>query len=122
MEKAIESLVSILQDSNVPDEEIKLVVSKDGLHLASIGLEKNKMDIVSAMCATIYGAGETAFYATEKGNLEFLTLHSNDTCLYIIDAGENALLAVVAPRKTSRREILTAMMRIAEQVKELIFS
>ena len=122
MEYAIDTMKTILLEHKVPGEEIKLIVSRDGLHLASSGLDDEEKDTFSAMCATMYGAGETAFFATGRESVKYIGIYSKESHLYIVEAGEHALVTVVVTSSQSSDKVLSAILVIAKDVSKLDLS
>jgi len=119
MEYALDALRTILLEHLIPGEEIKLILSRDGLHLVSSGLNEKKKDMFSAMCATMYGAGETGFYTVNRNDLDYIAIFSDDSNLFIIDAGEQVLVAAMVSSDILAEQVLPSLEQIANEVKKL---
>lgn len=112
-----EELTRILQEHSITGEELKLVVSRDGLHLASIGLASEVRDTFAAMCATMYGSAETAFFEIDKDFIDYITLAAGETILLVIGAGADALIGVVINKSTSIEDACQTLNNIAGKVE-----
>jgi len=112
-------LREILNKYRIEGEEIKVVVSRDGLHLSSIGLGEEVVDTFAAMCATMYGAGDTALFEIDRKPTEYLALVSQDATLYILAIGENMLLAVLVGPKTPLVNAISTMQKMADEISQL---
>lgn len=119
MDYEVETLKAILIEHTIPGQEIKLVVSRDGLHLASYGLKEEEEDTFSAMCATMYGAGETAFYATDREIPDYFEITSKGSTLYLMGAGEQSLVVAMVSLGSPKKTILSYLAKISEDVKKL---
>lgn len=119
MEYDKEKLKSILIEHTIPGQEIKLIASRDGLHLTSHGLREEEEDTFSAMCATMFGAGETAFYATDRDSIRYAMILSKNSKLYLFGAGEQMLVAVMVAAGTPEKSVLSIMEKMAGDVVKL---
>jgi uncharacterized protein len=119
MEYDEETLKTILIEHTITGQEIKLIVSRDGLHLASHGLKEEEEDTFSAMCATMYGAGETAYFATDREIPEYIELFSKNSRLLLIGAGEQSLIAVMVSSDTPKKSALAVIKKIADEVGKI---
>ena len=119
MEYDSKQLDRILIENEIPGQEIKLILGKDGTHLASQGLEEDEEDIFSAMCATLYGAGEAAFFSTERGAPDYFEIISENSRLILLDAGEHALVAAMVSSEALTPHILRSMRSIAGEVRSI---
>ncbi len=112
-----EELTRILQEHTITGEELKLVVSRDGLHLTSIGLPSEVRDTFAAMCATMYGSAETAFFGIVKDFIDYINLASGETLLLVVGAGAEALIGVVIAKSTPLEEAYQTLKKIAGKVE-----
>ena len=114
-----EELRAILEKYTIEGEELKLIASRDGLHLASVGIDEDVMDTFAAMCATMYGAGDTAFFEIDRKPAEYLALVSLDATLYILAAGDQMLIAVLVGPSTPLVGVVSTMQKIAAEIVSL---
>ncbi len=112
-------LKRILMDFIIPGEKIKLIVSREGSYLTSIGLEEDVKETFAAMCATMYGAGETAFYTIEEHTPDHIEIISTKSNLFIIGAGESALIAVMVSDGQNTKKVLSALKKLSTEVEDL---
>ncbi len=112
-------LREILNKYRIEGEELKVVVSRDGLHLSSIGLGEEVADTFAAMCATMYGAGDTALFEIDRKPTEYLALVSQDATLYIISVGETMLLTILVGPRTPLVDVISTMQKMADEIAQL---
>ncbi len=122
MEFDEETLQAILIEHTITGQQLKLIVSRDGLHLASHGLKEEEEDTFSAMCATMFGAGETAFYATDRDTPAHIEIVSKGSCLYLMSAGEHSLVAVMVASATPQKSVLPTLTKISTEVLKIVTS
>jgi len=119
MEYDRQLLDRILKENEIPGQEIILIAGRDGTHLASKGLHEDEEDIFSAMCATLYGAGEAAFFSTERNGPEHIEIHAKESRLLVLEAGDHALVAAMVSSDALKKHILISMVRIAGEVRSM---
>jgi len=109
----------ILIENDIPGREIVLIAGRDGTHLASHGLTEDEMDIFSAMCATLYGAGEAAFFSTERGEPDHIEIVSEASRLIVLEAGDHALVVAMVSSEVLTTHVLRSMMSIAGEIRSM---
>ena len=88
------------------------------MHLASHGLGEER-DTFSAMCATMFGAGEAAFYATDRDKLDHIEIVTDGSCLFLMGAGEQSLVAVMVTSGTPKKSTLASLRKISARIQTI---
>ncbi len=114
-----EALNRILEELQGGDITAVLLVSRDGSLENSIGLEKFYADTFAAMCATMFGAGETANLEIDRDEPEYVFLKSNEGNILISGAGEERILAFITQGDTKLEELVTRAKDATERVVSL---
>src|SRR5919204_2707692 len=94
-------MVERLRDmrSSSPDIEASAVVSVDGLILASDLPATSEEDRVSAMSAAMLSLGERISNELGRGQLDQVYIRGADGYVFLMSAGEDAVLTVLARRE-----------------------
>ena len=92
-----EDVVSILRDMNNTGRDIQLsmVSTRDGLTMGAEGTVLDP-DCVGAMCSELITVCNKAATQLEQGNLEQMIIRCSQGCLFLMPAGEHAVLAIMS--------------------------
>jgi uncharacterized protein len=93
------------------------LVTRDGSLEEAVGFRDIYAETFAAMCATMFGAGETANLELDREEPEYVFLKSNEGSILITGAGEEHILAVVSSKFIDPEGLLGKM---EEHLKELI--
>ncbi|MBI5207425.1 MAG: roadblock/LC7 domain-containing protein [Candidatus Firestonebacteria bacterium] len=117
-----EDLETILKrlEVNVPEIEAAAVVSMDGLTLASILPSDIDEDRVAAMAAAMQSLGEKVSEELKKGSLEQLFIRGEKGFTFIIQAGAEGVLTVLARKEAKLGLIFLEIKRAAEEIAKVL--
>lgn len=92
-----EDMVNILKDMNNQCREIQLsmVSTADGLTMSAVGTVLDP-DQVGAMCTELITVCNKAARELEQGELEQMILRCSEGCMFLMPAGEHAVLAIMS--------------------------
>jgi len=93
------------------------IVSREGTLVESVGFRDIYAETFAAMCATMFGAGETANLELEREEPEYVFLKSVEGTIFITTAGEEHILALVSSGFVEPEEVLRI---VKKAVKEII--
>jgi len=93
------------------------LVTRDGSLEAAAGFRNIYAETFVAMCATMFGAGETANLELDREEPEYVFLKSDEGCIFISGAGEDHILAVVTQKF---QDTETLSQRLEGTIKELM--
>jgi len=106
--------------ANTPDLEGAATVSLDGLILASVLPAGTDEDRVSAMAAALLSLGERTAQELQRGTLEQVYVRGDQGYIILMQAGEEAVLEVIAGGGAKLGMVLLDMKRAAEEVARLL--
>lgn len=114
IQAAIEGLVA-----EVADVQAVVVASRDGLSMASTisGAEGSR---VAAMAATVHAVGNRVTSATDLGTIEETVIRGDEMTFVVYDAGEPAVLALMAPGDCNLGMIHLEGRRAASRVADVL--
>ena len=102
------------------DTEASLVVSVDGLSIASALPQGVEEDRVSAMSAAMLSLGERIASELGRGSLEQVYIKGEKGYVVLMSVGEEAVLTALAREHAKLGLILLDMRRAAEDLSKLI--
>jgi predicted regulator of Ras-like GTPase activity (Roadblock/LC7/MglB family) len=103
-----------------PDTEASVIVSIDGLSIASALPQEVEEDRVSAMSAAMLGLGERITSELGRGSLEQVYIKGEKGYVVLMSVGKEAFLTVLARKHAKLGLILLDMRRAAEDLSKLI--
>jgi predicted regulator of Ras-like GTPase activity (Roadblock/LC7/MglB family) len=106
--------------ASTPDTEGAAIISMDGLIMASSLPAAVEEDRISAMSAALYGIGSRSSEELERGDVEQVYIKGDAGYLLITQAGNDAVLAVMANAKAKLGIIFLDVRRAAEEVGKLV--
>jgi predicted regulator of Ras-like GTPase activity (Roadblock/LC7/MglB family) len=115
MMQALRKLVA-----NTPDLEGAATVSLDGLILASVLPAGTDEDRVSAMAAALLSLGERTAQELQRGTLEQVYVKGDQGYIILMQAGEEAVLEVIAGGGAKLGMVLLDMKRAAGEIERLL--
>jgi predicted regulator of Ras-like GTPase activity (Roadblock/LC7/MglB family) len=115
MNQVLKSLVS-----NTPDLEGAATVSLDGLIVASVLPSGTDEDRVSAMAAALLSLGERTSQELQRGRLEQVYVRGDEGYIILMQAGEEAVLEVIAGSGAKLGMVLLDMKRAAQEIARLL--
>ena len=92
------ALKSVLRELNASstDIEASACVSSDGFNMASVLSENIDPDRYSAMCASLLALANRAAQEIQRGNLKLVLVEGEHGVMLLVQAGQNAILALAA--------------------------
>ncbi len=104
----------------VPEIEGAALVTDEGLPIVSVlpeGVDETK---IAAMTAAILSLGEQTSKELGKGSLEQVYIKGKNGYIIAMDAGSNAVLAVIASSEAKLGLVLFRMEQLAEKISKII--
>jgi predicted regulator of Ras-like GTPase activity (Roadblock/LC7/MglB family) len=122
MSTTTEQTLKMLHDlrSTTPDIEASAVVSHEGFIIASLlpaDVEEERMAAVSTAMLTL---GVKTSADLRKGMLHQVFIRSEDGCVVVMNAGEEAVLGVLARKNAQLGLLFMEMRRTAAQIGVLL--
>ncbi len=117
-EQIIEELRTLRRNS--PDIEASVVVSADGLPIASDLPVAAEEDRVSAMSAAMLSLGERIASELERGTLEQVYIRGDSGYVILTAVGEEAVLTVLARKEAKLGLVFLDMRRAADSLARLL--
>lgn len=116
-----EDMVSILKDMNNQCSEIQLsmISTSDGLTMSAVGTVLDP-DQVGAMCTELITVCNKAARELEQGELEQMILRCTDGCMFLMPAGEHAVLAVMSVPDVNLGLLVLEAQRAANLIKKVL--
>ena len=106
--------------ANTPDLEGAATVSLDGLILASVLPAGTDEDRVSAMAAALLSLGERTAQELQRGTLEQVYVKGDQGYIILMQAGDEAVLEVIAGGGAKLGMVLLDMKRAASEIERLL--
>lgn len=103
-----------------PDIEASAVVSVDGLIVASDLPATTEEDRVSAMSAAMLSLGERISTELGRGQLDQVYIRGAEGYVFLMAAGEEAVLTVLARREAKLGLVLLDTRRAAADITKMI--
>jgi predicted regulator of Ras-like GTPase activity (Roadblock/LC7/MglB family) len=115
-------LKSILKDleAATPDVEGSVVVSADGLVMASALPSDVDEDRVAAMSAALLALGERSSGELARGKLEQVFVKGENGYIMLLEAGRDAVLGALCREDAKLGMIFLDMRRAAEEIGKVI--
>ena len=115
-------LVERLRDmrASSPDIEASAVVSVDGLIVASDLPATTEEDRVSAMSAAMLSLGERISNELGRGSLDQVYIRGAEGYVFLMAAGEEAVLTILARREAKLGLVLLDTRRAAADIAALV--
>jgi predicted regulator of Ras-like GTPase activity (Roadblock/LC7/MglB family) len=117
-EKLVDQLRALQSTSS--DIEAAIMVSVDGLTIASALPEYLEEDRISAMSAALLSLSESISGELKKGSLEQVYIKGTEGFIVLIAVGSDAVLTVFASKNAKLGLIIFEMKRAAEELVELL--
>lgn len=117
-QRMIDRLVDMRTSS--PDIEASAVVSVDGLIIASDLPQTTEEDRVAAMSAAMLSLGERIARELGRGDLDQVYVRGNNGYVFLLAAGEDAVLTVLTRREAKLGLVLLDTRRCAADLAKLI--
>jgi predicted regulator of Ras-like GTPase activity (Roadblock/LC7/MglB family) len=117
-----EALKSVLKDleAGTPDIEGSVVVSADGLTMASALPADVDEDRVAAMAAALLALGERSSSELGRGGLEQVFVKGEQGYIMLMEAGHDAVLGALCREDAKLGMIFLDMKRAAKEVGDII--
>jgi predicted regulator of Ras-like GTPase activity (Roadblock/LC7/MglB family) len=117
-EKLVDQLRALQSTSS--DIEAAIIVSVDGLTIASALPEYLEEDRISAMSAALLSLSESISGELKKGSLEQVYIKGTEGFVILMAVGSDAVLTVFANKNAKLGLIIFEMKRTAEELVELL--
>lgn len=117
-----DTLTSILKDleAATPDIEGSVVVSADGLVMASAMPSDVDEDRVAAMAAALLALGERSASELQRGDLEQVFVKGLKGYIVLMNAGRDAVLGALCRQDAKLGMIFLDMKRAAAEIGKVI--
>ncbi len=115
-------LTTILTDLNGTSADIEAsgLVSTDGLMMAAVLPQGMDEDRVGAMSAAMLSLGDRTSQELARGRLEQVLIKGDKGYVLMIQAGQDAVLTVLAKPQAKLGLIFLDVKRAAESISELV--
>lgn len=116
-----EGMVEILTDMNNQCREIQLsmISTSDGLTMSAVGTVLDP-DQVGAMCTELMTVCNKAAKELEQGNLEQMILRCSDGCMFLMPAGDQAVLALMSVPDVNLGLLMLEAQRTATLIQKML--
>lgn len=118
IQKLVERLRELQRSS--PDIEGSAIVSVDGLSIASLLHPEIEEDRISAMSAAMLSLGERIANELGRGALDQVYIKGESGYIILMNAGEDAVLTVMAHKEAKLGLVLLDMRRAVADLSRLI--
>lgn len=117
-----ENMIRMLKDlqASTPDVEASAVLSLDGLIMASALPTDVEEDRIAAMSAAMLPLGERTAEELQKGKLEQVFIRGGYGYVVLMNAGDQAVLNVMARNNAKLGLLFLDMKRTAEQISVIL--
>ncbi len=118
----VQRIIERLRDmrSSTPDIEASAVVSVDGLILASDLPATVEEDRVSAMSAAMLSLGERISAELGRGELDQVYIRGDEGYVFLMAAGEEAVLTILARREAKLGLVLLDARRASADIARMV--
>ena len=115
-------MVERLRDlqASSPDIEASAVVSVDGLTIASALPQGVEEDRVSAMSAAMLSLGERISTELGRGELDQVYIRGDEGYVFLMSAGEEAVLTILARREAKLGLVLLDAKRASADIAVMV--
>lgn len=109
---------SILRELNASstDIEASACISSDGYSLASVMGKGVDPDRFGAMCASLLALAHRAAQEIQRGNLKLVMVEGEQGVMLLVQAGQDAILAVAAKPSKNLGMILLESKKVAQRL------
>ncbi|VAW69567.1 hypothetical protein MNBD_GAMMA09-2524 [hydrothermal vent metagenome] len=116
-----ENITGVLKDMNTQCREIQLsmVSTTDGLTMTAVGTVLDP-DQVGAMCTELIAVCNKAARQLEQGELLQMILRCTEGCLFLMPAGEYAVLAIMSVPDVNLGLLILEAQRAAKLIKNTL--
>ena len=116
-----EEVSSVLAELNqfCPDIQLSMVSTHDGLTMSALGAVMAP-DQVGAMCTELLAVCNKAAKELERGELEQMLLRCSSGCLFLMPAGNHAVLAIMATQAVNLGMLVIEAQRAAGEINKLL--
>jgi len=114
----LDGILAELQNSGGIDASA--IVSVEGLLLAEMAPSDIDIKIFSALCASVMGAAETALEQMSKGKAEQVIIKGESGQLFLLPAGQKAVLAGLAKLNSNIGLILLEMGKATDKISKVL--
>jgi len=104
----------------IPEVKAAVIVSAEGLPIASALPRDVDETRIAAMTATLLSLSERVIIEMQKGDFDQLYIRGNDGYLLVLQAGPNAVLTVSVDKNVGLGLILLDCRRTCEKIAQLI--
>ncbi len=117
-----DALSEILSDLNSSsgDIEASAIVSRDGLIMASLLPSNVEEDRVAAMSAALLALGERSGKEVDRGALDQIMITGQNGFMLVRDAGEEAVLTVLAKKDAKLGLVFLDISRAAKDIAKIL--
>lgn len=116
-----EGLHNILEDMNSEcrDIQLSMLTTTDGLTMTAVGTVLDP-DQVGAMCTELISVCHKATEQLEQGELEQMILRCSKGCMFLMPAGEFAVLAIMSMPDVNLGLLMLEAQRSATLIQKLL--
>ncbi len=116
-----EDMVDILKDMNSQCREIQLsmISTADGLTMSAVGTVLDP-DQVGAMCTELMTVCNKAAKELEQGDLQQMILRCTDGCMFLMPAGDHAVLAIMSVPDVNLGLLMLEAERAATLIQNIL--
>lgn len=116
------ALKSILRELNASstDIEASACISNDGFNIAALLGKEINSDRYSAMCASLLALANRAAQEVQHGELKLLLVEGENGVMLLVQAGENAILAIAARPSQNLGMIFMNAKKFAKKIIETL--
>jgi len=113
---------SILRTLNGSDGDIEssATISRDGFIIGSVLRDDCDPDRFAAMCAPLLALADRAAHEVARGNLKQVLIEGESGLMLLVQAGEDAVLALAAKPTVNLGRIFIEARKTSEQIAELL--
>ena len=118
------ALRSVLRELNASstDIEASACISSDGFNMASVLNNEVDPDRYSAMCASLLALANRAAQEIQRGNLKLVLVEGEYGVMLLVQAGQNAILAVAAKPSRNLGMIFMNAKKFAQKLLDTLNS
>lgn len=122
IDNRIDRITQVLEDSKKRIHAIDglLLVTRDGLPIASTQLANTDEDIMSAMSAAALNLAERVVEELGKGTLKEMVIKGDLGLIIVIQVGEEAVLTATTTSEAKLGLILLELKRTAKSVVQML--
>jgi len=107
-------------EARVPGVEAGLVVTPDGLTIASALPPDADEERIAAMCAAAFSTAERICKELNKGSVQMSFVRGDGGYVLVTSSGPNAILMVMTSPEAKLGLLFLEMRRLAKEIEELV--